>query len=225
MCESKNKQQLKNYICEYNSLRKEIMDSIKLYNSLTTLTLTVVVAFLGYLISENSKSYSLYFMPTPIILAISLRTLYYRRKICQISAYMIVYLEPNIDGMNWETKNNVFENTPSTNNYDTDIFKTFNNLKIIKALHGMLKYARYTEFLSLILGCFIIYLYKIVYSIGSINPCIIFSSLSAKNYFVLISFLIALFLELIITIDMNQTSAYREKCVKQWLSMEFSDNV
>lgn len=185
------------YMREYDILRAEIMQNIKLFNSLTTLTLTAVMGFLGYLVSTNSIRYSLYVIPVPIILSLSIRVLYYRRKISEISSYMIVFLEKKIRYMNWETLNNKFEN------------KTESNHWFIEGL----KYFRYTEFIVLIIACAAVYLVKIYNDIG-----IIFWDW--RHFCVLIVFLISLILEYNITKVMNKTDHYREECINKWIEIK-----
>lgn len=200
---------------EYENLRAEIMEDIKLYNSLTTLTLTAIIAFLGYLISENTKSYVLYFIPVPVIIAMSSRTLYYRRNISKISSYMIVFLESNIDDMKWETRNNIFENKVSFADFDLKILGKFSNSRIVKFVRKVLSFMRYTEFITIILACFFLYVYKICAYIKV-------SNFSFKHWIIIVMFIVAGFIEFIMTIEMNQTHVYREKCKEKWKEIQHS---
>lgn len=93
---------------EYETLRSEINQKIELVNSLTTFTLTTVVAILTFALSSDNAM--LYLLPYCIIIPMYLRISYYRSAIVKISAYMIVFLEKYNDGINWETRNSYLMN-------------------------------------------------------------------------------------------------------------------
>lgn len=88
---------------EYDNLRNEIIQKIGLINTLLTFTITTTVAILTFALSENNAFFCL--MPFCIIIPMSIRIAYYRSAISKLSAYMIVFLEKNLDGINWETRN------------------------------------------------------------------------------------------------------------------------
>lgn len=94
----------KSYIInEYKELRNEIMQKIELQNSLMTFMITTVVAVLAFAIgSDNSY---MYLLPFGIIIPISMRITYYRTAMVKLSAYIIIYLENDLEGINWETRN------------------------------------------------------------------------------------------------------------------------
>ena len=88
---------------EYEMLRQEIDKKISLQNNLLafmiTATLTVLTIAVKY---ENPL---LYLFPFFIIIPVTNRIAYYRKAIAKISSYMIVFLEPKLDGISWETHN------------------------------------------------------------------------------------------------------------------------
>ena len=96
----------KNMLKEYEFLRSEIMYEMNLHNTLVTFTITVTVAALGAIFGFTSKSPLpfLYLFPFGILLPMSARIEYYRRSMMKLSGYMIVFLEPYLDGINWETR-------------------------------------------------------------------------------------------------------------------------
>lgn len=92
-----------NLIREYEELRNEINQKVELHNSLVTFMITTVVAILAFALeSENSL---LYILPFGIIIPISMRVTYYRTVMTKLSSYISVYLESDIEGLNWETRN------------------------------------------------------------------------------------------------------------------------
>ena len=88
---------------EYDTLRNEINQKIELHNSLITFTITTTVAILTFALSQNNVF--LYLTPFCIIIPMSMRIAYYRSALSKLSAYIIVFLEKNLEGMNWETRN------------------------------------------------------------------------------------------------------------------------
>lgn len=92
-----------NLIIEYEELRNEINQKVELHNSLVTFMITTVVAILAFALeSENSL---LYILPFGIIIPISMRVTYYRTVMTKLSSYISVYLESDIEELNWETRN------------------------------------------------------------------------------------------------------------------------
>lgn len=91
-----------NIIYEYGFLREEINKKMELHNSLLTFTITTVVAILAIALSNDMSS--LYLLSYCILIPMSMRIAYYRISMVKLSAYLIVFLEENIDGINWETR-------------------------------------------------------------------------------------------------------------------------
>lgn len=88
---------------EYEDIRGEIKQKIELHNSLITFMITTVVAVLAFALERNNSA--LYLLPFAIIIPISMRVTYYRTAMLKLSAYAIVYLENELRGINWETRN------------------------------------------------------------------------------------------------------------------------
>lgn len=95
-----------NLLVEYKELRSEIQQEISLHNSLITFMITTVVAVLAFALDNNNIL--LYLLPFGIIIPISMRVVYYRYAMVKLAAYIIVFLESEIEGLNWETRNRLF---------------------------------------------------------------------------------------------------------------------
>ena len=91
---------------EYEMLRQEINQKIELHNTLLTFTITSTILVLTVAASE--KMTSLYLFPFCVIIPMLLRIAYYRKTMAKLSAYMIVFLEPAIKDLNWESRNYAF---------------------------------------------------------------------------------------------------------------------
>lgn len=93
-----------NIIKEYEDLRGEIKQKIELHNSLMTFMITTVVAVLAFALETDNPL--MYLLPFAIIIPISMRIAYYREAIIKISSYIIVYIENQVGGLQWETRYN-----------------------------------------------------------------------------------------------------------------------
>ena len=94
----------KELICkEYEILHDEIQQKIALQNNLLIFMITATLTIIT--IAVESKNSLLYLFPFFIIIPIMNRIAYYRKAIAKISSYMIVFLEPKLDGISWETHN------------------------------------------------------------------------------------------------------------------------
>jgi len=103
-------------IKEYEELRGEVKQKIELHNSLITFMITTVVAVLAFALeSDNSL---LFLLPFGIIIPISMRVTYYREAMVKLSAYIIIFIEDKIEGLNWETRNTQLININHNNLYD-----------------------------------------------------------------------------------------------------------
>lgn len=105
-----------NLLKEYEDIRGEIKQKIELHNSLITFMITTVVAVLAFALERNNPA--LYLLPFAIIIPISMRVTYYRTAMIKLSAYVIVYLEDKLDGINWETRNTQLINDSSNKLFD-----------------------------------------------------------------------------------------------------------
>lgn len=117
-----------NIIKEYETLREEMLQKIELHNSLITFMITTVVALLTFSLTQHEPL--LYLLPFCIIIPITMRVTYYRTMMVKLSAYIIVYLEKDIKGLEWETRNTRFVNSEDNHLY--------NNLTISHYYEGFL---------------------------------------------------------------------------------------
>ncbi len=92
-----------NILIEYDCIKTEIQNKIELHNNLITFTITTVVAVLAFAFSE--KNPFLFLTPFCILIPMSFRITYYRLALSKLSAYAIVFLEPFLDGCEWERRN------------------------------------------------------------------------------------------------------------------------
>lgn len=92
-----------NIIREYDGLRNAITQKIQLHNSLTTFMITSVIAVFAFALGNDNML--LYLLPFGIIIPVSMRIAYYRSAIAKISAYIMIYIEEETEGLNWETRN------------------------------------------------------------------------------------------------------------------------
>ena len=88
-----------NVIKEYEDIRGEIKQKIELHNSLIMFMITTVVAVLAFAVQGDNSI--LYLLPFGIIIPTSMRITYYRTAMAKLSAYIIVYIENKIKGLNW----------------------------------------------------------------------------------------------------------------------------
>lgn len=105
-----------NILKEYDELRDEIKQKIELHNSLITFMITTVVAVLAFALDNDNSL--LYLLPFAIIIPISMRITYYRSAMVKLSAYIIVYIENEIEGLYWETRNTKLINDDVNNFYN-----------------------------------------------------------------------------------------------------------
>ena len=129
---------MNNNIKEYDNLRNEINQKIELHNTLLTFTITTTVAVLTFALYQNKTI--IYLIPYCILIPMTLRIENFRSAMSKLSAYMIVFLEKNIDGVMWETRNVALIN------------ENLNNKK--KNYYTAL---RYYECLILAIVCYIFY--------------------------------------------------------------------
>ena len=105
-----------------------MLQKIELYNSLITFMITTVVALLTFALTQNEPL--LYLLPFCIIIPITMRVTYYRTMMVKLSAYIIVYLENEINGLEWEKRNPQFVNSEDN--------QLYNNLTISHYYEGFL---------------------------------------------------------------------------------------
>ena len=87
---------------EYAMLREEIMQNLNIMHNLLSVMYVSVGAIITYII--NSFDSPMLFIPVYIVLVtISSKIRLLNDANYKLSAYMEVFLEPNIDGIKWET--------------------------------------------------------------------------------------------------------------------------
>ena len=86
---------------QYETLREEIANCTRSSNEFSTFSMTALAAVLAFAFSSDNPF--LFLVPFVLIIPLSSKSLYYRKNISKISAYMIVMLEPGIKGYLWET--------------------------------------------------------------------------------------------------------------------------
>lgn len=181
-----------NILKEYEILREEINQKIGLHNSLLTFAITTVVGILT--LALNLEQELLYLLPFCILIPITMRIKYYKSAMLKISAYMIVFLEEELDGINWETRNMLL--------IDETVKKQVNK-NIVYDL-------RYYECFILSIICYILYCVNYLE-----NRC--FDLLTV--FCVLIPFsLVAL--EWMITKHINSDCEERQKWIKIWKNLK-----
>ena len=87
---------------EYRMIRAEIVNCISLQNSLSTFMITAVTALLALAFTQMNPW--LFLLPYVVILPIGCGIFHYRGNVLKLATYLIVFLEPNMKGMNWETR-------------------------------------------------------------------------------------------------------------------------
>ncbi len=88
---------------EYKCIRDEIMSFTQLRNTLTTFTITAVIAILAAALELGNPFISL--CAYLILIPVHFRVIYYGYAAMKLAAYQIVYLEPLLPEVQWETLN------------------------------------------------------------------------------------------------------------------------
>ena len=93
---------------EYKMLREEIQNCVERDNSLATFMVTAVSTILTFAISANLQVPFLFCIIIPFTGRIS----HYKTNVARISAYLIVFLEPEMD-VKYETRNSIVKSAKS----------------------------------------------------------------------------------------------------------------
>ena len=93
---------------EYKMLREEIQNCVERDNSLATFMVTAVSTILTFAISANLQVPFLF----RIIIPFTGRISHYKTNVARISAYLIVFLEPEMD-VKYETRNSIVKSAKS----------------------------------------------------------------------------------------------------------------
>ena len=97
---------------EYKMLREEIQNCVERDNSLVTFMVTAVSTILTFAISANLQVPFLFLISFCIIIPFTGRISHYKTNVARISAYLIVFLEPEMD-IKYETRNSMVKSAKS----------------------------------------------------------------------------------------------------------------
>lgn len=97
---------------EYKMLREEIQNCVERDNSLVTFMVTAVSTILTFAISANLQVPFLFLISFCIIIPFTGRISHYKTNVARISAYLIVFLEPEMD-IKYETRNSMVKSVKS----------------------------------------------------------------------------------------------------------------
>ena len=97
---------------EYKMLREEIQNCVERDNSLATFMVTAVSTILTFAISANLPVPFLFLISFCIIIPFTGRISHYKTNVARISAYLIVFLEPEMD-VKYETRNSIVKSAKS----------------------------------------------------------------------------------------------------------------
>ena len=139
---------------QYETLREEIANCTRLSNDFSTFSMTALAAVLAFAFSSDNPF--LFLIPFVLIIPLSSKSLYYRKNVAKISAYMIVMLESEIKGYKWETLNELYKEDKSHSRFT--VFRNYEYL--FEALICIMLYFYYTvessfDIASLIIGGFL----------------------------------------------------------------------
>lgn len=188
-------------IIEYESLRDEIQRKVELHNNLITFTITTVVAIITVAFTKNVPY--LFLVPFCIIIPASYRVAYYRLALSKLSAYIVVFLEDHIDGLNWETRNTYAINTTSKNN--------------IKAVKNLVV-SHYYDFFVLSSICYLFFGISYIKN-ANYEICLF------KDICFLVFPLSLILWELIVTIRIGKANKIKNEWVKKWKEVKETETV
>lgn len=124
---------------EYKMLREEIQNCVERDNSLSTFMVTAVATILTFAISANLQLPFLFLISFCIIIPFSARIAHYKGNVARISAYIIVYLETELN-IKYETINIQVKNPSSKNSKLLISMRNYVGLWL-----GIISYAIYLE--------------------------------------------------------------------------------
>lgn len=191
-----------NLLLEYEFIKTEINQKIELHNTLITFTITTVIGILAFALSQDRTL--LYITPFFLIIPMSIRIRYYRSSMTKLSAYLIVFLEPKLASIKWETRNTITIQSSLNAKKHRGKNKRHNSSHLINILHNY-------ECLILSIATYGFYLldylkdksFSYLTIVGAMFP------------------LIFIILELIITKDMNSLDAQKKDWIKKWESLRY----
>ena len=108
-------------IKEFETLREEIKHKIELGNTIWMFGITTITTLLFVAIELGKRE--LLLLPYCIIIPIQLRIAYYSSAMLRLSTYIAVFLESEIEELNWETRINDYFIERKSNLFDKAIEK------------------------------------------------------------------------------------------------------
>jgi len=174
---------------EYKFLRDEVVNYGNTQVSLTTFTITATAGIIT--LGVNNKNPYIFLLSFIIIVPLFYRILFYRSASMRLAAYLIVFLEPKIEGINWETINS----ETITSIWEND-----------KAIIKFSKIIRHNEFTILAIISDILFLY---FYLQQENTTLVF-------YFALLSSLVLTATIAYSTYKGNMTAKMKEHYIKEW---------
>jgi hypothetical protein len=175
---------------EYKFLRDEIHYYINLNTTLTTFSITVVAGIIA--LGVNNKNAFIFLLSFIIIIPLFYRIQYNKDAISRLSAYLIVFIEPKIHEINWETIN-------------AESVETIN--KGNKGVYNISRIIRYNEFTLLAFAS---------------SSLFIFTCLHDKNCYSLVEIIASIISMLTTlgiaysTYKGNQTAKNKERHIDDW---------
>ena len=184
------------FLAEYSTIREEILQKIELHNILILYAYTITIALLavGATINEGGVDIpGIYLLPILAMPSLSIRVAYYRDAVAKLSAYLIVFIEPMLQGIGWEGRNALL----STEMRKED--KRSNSL--------LLSDLRYFDYPVICLVCLLLYLFS-VEAYTNIAICLAILGV------------ILTVVEFIISLSMNRITSKRSKWEKRWRKVQ-----
>lgn len=128
-----------NLLEEYKLLSNEIT---RLYSQQEDLAKNIVplVTSILVIIIDNGNPFLL-FSPYLFMVFQSFRFIEIKRRFVRISAYMVVYLEPFLDGIGWETRNTVL--TLKRNSFKDRIFRASGSYGVVETFFTCIWYSTF----------------------------------------------------------------------------------
>ena len=184
---------------EYSFLKTEINNHSVRHNNLVTFTITSVVTIIGLAFTINNE-YIVYLtlLPFVILVPMAARIARSRKSIALVAAYMIVFLEPKLDGINWETATLCFYR------------KAKNNKSTKDKIRDLIYVFRYYE-------CFILSLVTaVIFYVRFYNARL---CIQMSNTILLMIPILATLVILYMTHRTNNVGSDKEKLVKHWINL------
>lgn len=136
-----------------------------------------------------------------VVVPVSLRVGYYRDAIAKLSTYQVVFLEPELDGINWETRNNMVSSMYGMKNRcEKKLAKRGNWLNV----------TRYLDFPLICLTCISVFVYR--------------GGLDGLFGMVLVSIaIVILIFEIVFTYKNNNIDTIKSDWCKRWNEVKLEE--